>query len=294
MHKETGMNNRDDSGEDSTPDAQNSSSSQDHPETVRKSNRTRRSPTEWWRVSDRQNGKANIAHCKEPESFRDAMTGETAKQWEHATIEEYESIIKNNTWELTELPPNRQPIGCKWTFKIKYGPDGGISRYKARLVAKGYSQVQGVDYNETFAPVARFTTIRAILSLSAVFDLELHQMDVKTAFLNGDLREEIYMTQPEGFVTKGKEHLVCKLRKSLYGLKQAPRSWYDKIDSYLTSTGFRRINSDHGLYIIRTTDTLTIIVLYVDDLILVSTPTLRDFHFLYTHQTYEFDVPFLG
>ena len=93
------------------------------------------------------------------------MTGETAKQWEHATIEEYESIIKNNTWELTELPPNRQPIGCKWTFKIKYGPDGGISRYKARLVAKGYSQVQGVDYNETFAPVARFTTIRAILSL---------------------------------------------------------------------------------------------------------------------------------
>ena len=99
-------------------------------------------------------------------------------------------------------------------------------RYKARLVAKGFSQVHGVDFNETFAPVAKFTTIRCILAIGAVMDLEIHQMDVKTAFLNGELEEDIYMEQPEGFVEQGKEHLVCKLKSSLYGLKQSPRAWY--------------------------------------------------------------------
>jgi len=119
------------------------------------------------------------------------------------------------------LPKGRKPISCKWVFKIKHGVHGEVERYKARLVARGFTQTFIVDYNETFAPVAKFVSIRCILALSA---MEIHQIDVKTAFLNGDLEEEIYMEQPEGFTHEG-EHLVCKLHKSLCGLKQSPRAW---------------------------------------------------------------------
>ena len=136
-----------------------------------------------------------------------------------AMQEEYKSLMANGTWELSPVSHNRTPIGCKWVFRAKRDGTGHVVRYKARLVVKGFAQVYGVDFHETFAPVAKFTTIRSILAIGAAMDLEIHQMDVKTAFLNDDLDEDIYMVQPEGFVQQGKENHVCKLKKSLYGLK---------------------------------------------------------------------------
>ena len=122
-----------------------------------------------------------------------------------------------------ELPQRRELVGCRWVFKVKHHTDGSVERYKARLVAKGYSQEAGIDFEDTYSPVARYTAIRRVLAIANQFDLELHQMDVQTAFLNGELKEEIYMSQSVGFVKKGKENLVCKLNGSLYGLKQASR-----------------------------------------------------------------------
>ena len=146
---------------------------------------------------------------------------------------------------------------------------GEIERYKARLVAQGYSQTEGIDFNETFAPVAKFASIRALLALAAIYDLEIHQMDVKTAFLNGDLEEEIYMVQPEGFVVSGKEQLVCKLNKSLYGLKQASRAWYQKMDQALLDVKFHRLQADSCVYVFRRDSLVIFVALYVDDLLLL-------------------------
>ena len=131
------------------------------------------------------------------------------------------------------MPKGWKPVGSKWVVKKKFCADGSVERYKARLVAKGYSQVEGIDYGERFSPVAKLTSIRFLLSLAASYDLEIEQMDVKTAFLHGDLEEEIYMSQPEHYIVKGKEYLVCKLKKSLYGLKKYPRIWYLKFDAFM-------------------------------------------------------------
>jgi hypothetical protein len=128
-------------------------------------------------------------------------------------------------------------FGRKWVFKKKMNATGQVEKFKARLVVKGYSQVEGVDFGEIFSPVAKLTSIRVLMSLAATFDLEIEHMDVKTMFLHGDLEEEIYMKQPEGFVVKGKKYLVCKLKRSLYGLKQSPRMWYQNFDTYILSLG---------------------------------------------------------
>ena len=163
----------------------------------------------------------------------------------------------------------------KWVFRIKRNADGSIDRYKARLVAKGYSQVEGVDYSETFAPVAKMTSLRMLLAMAAIEDLELQQLDVKTAFLNGMLEEEIFMEQPEGFVAPGKEHLVCKLERSLYGLKQAPRAWYERLHAHLVKQQFERCAADHSVYVSRKGADFMIVLVYVDDLILASnSPTM--------------------
>ena len=127
---------------------------------------------------------------------------------------EYDSLIENNTWELVELPKGKNVVNNKWVYKTKFKLDGSIEKHKARIVAKGYSQKEGIDYTETFSPVARISTVRVIIALAAHFKWPLHRMEVKNAFMNGEIDEEFYMTQPQG-----KEHLVCKLRKSLYGLK---------------------------------------------------------------------------
>jgi hypothetical protein len=134
-----------------------------------------------------------------------------------------DSILSNGTWELVDRPYGCKPVGCKWVFKKKIRPDGTIDKYKARLMTKGYTQKEGEDFFDTYSPIARLTTIRVLLSLAASHGLLVDQMDVKTTFLNGELEDEIYMTQSDGFVVKGQEDKECKLMNSLYGLKQAPK-----------------------------------------------------------------------
>ena len=176
--------------------------------------------------------------------------------------------MQNETWELVELPEDREAIGCKWVFKVKYTSSGEIERFKGRLVAKGYAQKHGIDFDETFSPVVRFSSVRALLAFGVQKDMLIHQMDVVTAFLNGELSEEIYMQQPNGYVITGKEHLVCKLKKSLYGLKQSPRCWYNAFHMYVESIGFQQSTADPCVYI-RLRDG-TVVAVYVDDLIVLS------------------------
>ncbi|KAK4397351.1 Retrovirus-related Pol polyprotein from transposon RE2 [Sesamum angolense] len=163
--------------------------------------------------------------------------------------EEIKMIEKNNTWELADRPKDKEVIGVKWIYKTKLNADGSIQKHKARLVAKGYSQLPGIDYTETFAPVARLDTIRALIAIAANKKWKIHQMDVKSAFLNGYIDEEIYVEQPQGFITKDSEEKVLRLKKALYGLKQAPRAWYSRIDKYFMDRGFRRSLSEPTLYI---------------------------------------------
>ncbi|KAD3336335.1 hypothetical protein E3N88_31854 [Mikania micrantha] len=169
----------------------------------------------------------------EPQTYRDAVTSSEGPQWKEAIKNEIDSILQNHTWELVDLPPGCKPLGYRWIFKRKMKADGSIDKYKARLVIKGFRQKEGVDYFDTYSPVTRITSIRLVLTIAALRNLEVHQMDVKTAFLNGDLEEEIYMEQPEGFSAPGQEGKVCKLVKSLYGLKQAPKQWHQKFDQMI-------------------------------------------------------------
>jgi hypothetical protein len=179
---------------------------------------------------------ANIQEIYEPRVFKEAKG---RPEWEKAMEAEHESLMKNQTWDLTALPSGKKPIGYKWVYKVKYKADGTLDKYKARLVAKGFSQREGINYEETFAPTTKMSTTRLVLAIGAQQGWKVHQMDVTSAFLNGDLKEVVYMCQPEGFQVAGKEHLVCRLKKALYGLKQAPRAWYIKIDRYLVQQGFQ-------------------------------------------------------
>jgi hypothetical protein len=139
------------------------------------------------------------------------------------------------------LPKYKNPIGCKWIYKPKFKEDGSIDKCKSILVEKGCSQKESIDYEKTFSPVAKLNTIRMLIPLATKYHWKLHQLDVKYSFLNGELKEEVYLTQREGFVKSGQEHLVCKLKKSFYGMKHSPRSWYEKINSFSLQQGFMRI-----------------------------------------------------
>ena len=207
----------------------------------------------------------------EPLSYREARHSPHRVQWEQAMQEELDSIRANDTYELVPLPAGRRAIGSKWVYKVKRHADGTVDRFKARLVAKGYAQRYGIDFTETFAPVVRFSSLRAILALAASNDYEVHQMDVKTAFLNGDLDEDIYMHQPDGYrVSGGQEQHVWKLRKSLYGLKQAGRAWNKTMDAALIELGLRPTHSDSCVYVMRNSNTVMYLLVYVDDLLLVA------------------------
>lgn len=177
--------------------------------------------------------------------------------------------MQNHTWELVDLPPGSKPLGYKWIFKRKMKADGSIDKYKARLVVKGYRQKEGLDYFDTYSPVTRITSIRMLISIATLFNLEIHQMDVKTAFLNGDLNEEIYMEQPEGFVVSGQEKKVCRLVKSLYGLKQAPKQWHEKFDHAMLTNGFKINECDKCVYVKNTDQGYVIVCLYVDDMLII-------------------------
>eukprot|EP00253_Pinus_taeda_P026080 PITA_26080 len=182
---------------------------------------------------------------------------------------EYDALIKNDTWKLVDPPFGTKPIGCKWVYKNKYKADGSLDKHKARHVAKGFAQKEGVDYEETFAPTEKWATIWTLFALAAQNGWKVHQMDVKTAFLNGDLKENVFISEPEGFAVKVHEHKVWKLVKSLYGLKQAPRAWYEKLTEHLLKLNFNHFDLDDAtLFVKKVGKTVVYLVVYVDDLLM--------------------------
>ncbi|GJR66370.1 retrovirus-related pol polyprotein from transposon TNT 1-94 [Tanacetum coccineum] len=205
----------------------------------------------------------------EPRRSKRARNEKSRETWREAIKSEIESILQNHTWELVDLPPGCKALGYKWIFKKKMKADGTVDKYKARLVIQGFRQREGLDYFDTYSPVTRITSIRTIIAIAALRNLEIHQMDVKTAFLNGDLEEEIYMNQPEGFIAPGQEGKVCRLVKSLYGLKQAPKQWHQKFDHTMLESGFKINECDKCVYVKDTSAGYVILCLYVDDMLIV-------------------------
>lgn len=209
---------------------------------------------------------SSITEIQVPQNIQEAFK---YPKWKAAVDEEVRALEKNGTWEITDLPRGKKPVGCKWIFTVKYKTDGNVDRYKARLVAKGFTQSYGIDYQETFAPVAKLNTVRVLLSLAANLDWSLHQLDVKNAFLNGDLEEEVYMDIPAGLETTSNFNKVCRLRKSLYGLKQSPRAWFEWFTKVVKGYRFVQCQSDHTLFVKHFPEgKLAIIIVYVDDIIL--------------------------
>ena len=203
-----------------------------------------------------------------PKSIKEAWDLPKKKEWKEATDKEYKSLKEMQTWDLVELPEGRKAVSNKWVFRVKQKADGSIDKYKARLVAKGYSQEYGVDYQETFAPVVKASTLRSILAYGVKEQMEIHQMDVQTAYLNGELKEEIYMEQPPGYIKEGEEKLVCHLKRSLYGLKQAGRCWNQKLVGFLKEKEFTQLKADTSVFIRK--DAEMILLVYVDDMVLLA------------------------
>ncbi|RVX13979.1 Retrovirus-related Pol polyprotein from transposon TNT 1-94 [Vitis vinifera] len=209
---------------------------------------------------------SSITEIQVPQNIQEAFK---YPKWKAAIDEEVQALEKNGMWEITDLPRGKKPVGCKWIFTVKYKADGNVDRYKARLVAKGFTQSYGIDYQETFAPVAKLNTVRVLLSLTANLDWSLHQLDVKNAFLNGDLEEEVYMDIPAGLEMTSNFNKVCRLRKSLYGLKQSPKAWFERFTKVVKGYGFIQCQSDHTLFVKHFPEgKLAIIIVYVDDIIL--------------------------
>ncbi|CAH9115704.1 unnamed protein product, partial [Cuscuta europaea] len=189
-------------------------------------------------------------------------------EWKKVVLEEMNALEKNQTWQTVEVPKNKPRVGCKWVFTPKFKADGTLERYKARLVAKGYTQTYGIDYTETFAPVAKLNTIRILLSLASNLDWPLQQLDVKNAFLNGKLEEEVYMSPPPGFEEQYGSK-VCKLEKALYGLKQSPRAWFERFTQFIKKQGFKQAQADHTLFMkFSIKGEIAVLIVYVDDIIL--------------------------
>jgi hypothetical protein len=203
----------------------------------------------------------------EPLTYQDAIKSEHKEEWIKAMLDEWQSLIDNGTWTEVDRTDDMNVVGVKWVFKVKKNEDGVITRYKARMVAKGYTQEYGIDYHETFAPVLKYKTLRIILALSVGVDVCIEQMDVKTAFLNADVHEDIYVLVPDGMKLKVGNGKVLKLKKALYGIKQAPHEWNKNINAFLLSIGFRRCLMDTCLYIkISRSGKMIIIGLFVDDI----------------------------
>lgn len=209
----------------------------------------------------------------EPRTPHEALNGPERKEWAQAMDEEFRSLEKNRTWKLTDLPEGRKAIGCKWVFKKKQNTEIQKPKYKARLVAQGFSQKYGIDYDEVFAPVVRAETLRLLLTIAGKRRLKIYHYDAKTAFLNGELKETIFMKQPEGYAIAGKEHLVCNLMKSLYGLKQAAKVWNEKLHRTIISLGFKQSTSDPCLYSKQTKNEVQYMIVYVDDILIASSNT---------------------
>jgi hypothetical protein len=228
-----------------------------------------------------------------PKTIVEAFASPNADDWKEGVRSEIDSILSNGTWELVDRPYDCKPVGCKWVFKNKLRPDGTINLYKAKLVAKGYTQKEGEDFFDTYSPVAILTTIHVLLSLAISHGLLVHQMDVKTTFLNEELKEKIYMTQPDGFVVKGQEEKVCKLVKSLYGLKQAPKQWHEKFNVTLISAGFSVNEADRCVYYHHGGGQGVILYLYVNDILIFGT-SLDVINEVKTFLCQSFDIKDMG
>jgi hypothetical protein len=206
----------------------------------------------------------------EPECYAEAMEDEHKSKWIDAMQDEMQSLLDNYTFELVKLPKGKRALTNRWIYRVKQQEHTSQPRYKARLVVKGFRQRKCIEFDEIFSLVVKMSSIRVVLGLAASLDLKIEHMDVKTAFLHGDLEEEIYMEQPEGFKVIGKEDYVCQLKKSLYGLKQAPRQWYKKFESVMDEQGYRNTTSDHCVFVQKFSDgDFIILLLYVDDMLIV-------------------------
>jgi hypothetical protein len=199
-----------------------------------------------------------------PQSYKEAIQGPQGRYWQEAMVEEYQALIQNQTWTLSDLPAGRKPIGGRWVYAIKYKADGSIERFKARWVAKGFSQRPGYDFVHTYAPTVMASTVRTVLALVATEDLEFDIVDITAAYLNGDLDEDVYMIQPTGF-TSNDASRVCKLKKAIYGLKQAGRQWWKTLRSFLLGLGFRISKVDACLYLFTKGKDKLWIPVHVDD-----------------------------
>ncbi|KAJ9542108.1 LOW QUALITY PROTEIN: hypothetical protein OSB04_028614 [Centaurea solstitialis] len=237
---------------------------------LRRSSRVRQEPDRYLGFLITQ----KIGDLNEPVSYGEVVSGNESEQWQEAVKAEMQSMYDNQVWELENLPQHCKVVGHKWVFKKKTDMDGNVHIYKARLVAKGFTQTHGIDYDETFSPVAMLKSIRILMAISAYFNYEIWQMDVKTAFLNGKLTEDVYMQQPEGFVDPKNPDKVCKLLKSIYGLKQASRSWNLHFDERIKEFGFAKSEFESCVYTKFSGSTVTFLVLYVDDILLIGNDVL--------------------
>lgn len=223
-------------------------------------------------------GRANVATIQEPATMEAALASDQADQWREAMDEEMASLLANDTWTLMPTPRGVTPIPVKWVYKLKRDAAGNIDRFKARLVAKGFRQREGIDYEEVFAPVTKYATVRTVLATAAALDLEIHQLDIKTAFLNGELEETVYVAQPPGYEESGPGY-SCRLNKALYGLKQAPRAWHLTLKEKLEAMGFTESSADPGLFTKASgTPAAIYLLVYVDDILIttVSGPGLTE------------------
>ncbi|KAK8921057.1 hypothetical protein KSP39_PZI020242 [Platanthera zijinensis] len=210
-------------------------------------------------------------------------------EWKTAMEEELRALDKNKTWQLVSLPPGKRTVGSRWVYTVKQNQDGVVERYKARLVAQGYTQAKGIDYQDTFAPVAKMNSIRVLFSVVASRRWELLQLDIKNAFLNGDLEEEVYMDIPQGSVIKGSKGKVCRVLKSLYGLKQSPRAWFGRFYKFMLQLGYTQSHADHTLFIKRKGAQVSILIVYVDDSIITG-DHLEGITYLKEQLSKEFEV----
>ena len=190
-------------------------------------------------------------------------------------LDEIHVLEENHTWDLVDLPIGKKPVGCKWVFTVKVMPDGSMARLKARLVAKGYAQTYGVDYSDAFSPVAKLNSVRLFISLAASENWPLHQLDIKNAFIHGDLQEEVYMEQPPSFITLGEFKKVCHLKKSLYGLKQSPRAWFGKFSEVIQEFGLKMSKCDHSVFYRQSEVGTILLVVYVDDIVITGSNYAR-------------------
>lgn len=215
---------------------------------------------------------AAVAHGMglDPATYREAMARPDAARWREATDAEIASLLRNKTWTLVKLPAGKRALACKWVFKRKFNSDGTLERYKARLVVIGCQQIKFIDFDDVFAPVVRLESLRVLLAIVCIEDLECDQMDIETAFLNGVLEEEVYMQLPQGLKVAGQEGLVCRLLKTLYGLKQAPRAWHKALVQYLTTAGFEALQCEACIFARSIGIKTQIVAIYVDDLVLIA------------------------